>query len=416
MPHILNPNTWESRFSDDGAPRTEAKKILITSDLYLPSVNGVVTSVVNLVNELRLRGYEVRILTTSYDNSYHYDADGQVYYMRSVPFKVYPGIRMPLNYFHHEYLDEIIAWHPDVVHSQCEFFTFQYAKKIAEETGAALVHTYHTLYNQYASYLPLHAGADLMIAVASQLRLEAVDTVIAPTVKVRDTLQDYGVRAEIAVIPTGISLEKFRVPRDEEMIASLREKYGFTRETRVLLSLGRLGKEKNIEELIRYFSHLARQREDVRLMIVGGGPDSERLQEIAESYLLGNRILFTGMIDPSLVRQYYALGDIFVCASTSETQGLTYVEALACGLPLVCRNDPALDGVIANGLNGYRYENCGEFCAYISRILDTPPLAQAMQTENLAAAEKFSKEQFAENITALYAHLFETKGLKAPQL
>lgn len=416
MSHILNPDTWEARFSADGAPRTKAKKILITSDLYLPSVNGVVTSVVNLINELRRRGYEVRILTTSYDNNYHYDAGGQVYYMRSVPFKVYPGIRIPLNYFRHEYLDEIISWRPDVVHSQCEFFTFQYARKIVEETGAALVHTYHTLYNQYASYLPLHAGADLMIAVASQLRLEAVDTVIAPTVKVRDTLQDYGVRAEIAVIPTGISLEKFRVPIDGALVASLRKQYGFTDETRVLLSLGRLGKEKNIEELIRYFSHLARQRTDVRLMIVGGGPDADRLREIAESYLLGDRIIFTGMIDPSLVRQYYALGDVFVCASTSETQGLTYVEALSCGLPLVCRNDAALDGVIANGLNGYRYENCGEFCAYISRILDTPPLAQAMREENLASADKFSKEHFADSIAELYERLYAQKAPTAPQL
>ena len=415
MPHILNSDSWEAQFSEDRNAHVP-KKILITSDLYRPSVNGVVTSVVNLITELRKKGYEVRILTTSYDNNYHRDDEDQVYYMRSVPFKVYPGIRMPLNYFKHEYLDEIIAWHPDIVHSQCEFFTFQYAQKIIEETGAALVHTYHTLYNQYATYLPLHAGADLMIAVASQLRLDAVDTVIAPTQKVKDTLLDYGVRADIAVIPTGISLDKFRVPKDETMIASLREKYGLTSDTKVLLSLGRLGKEKNIEELIRYFSTLSRFRDDVRLMIVGGGPDEERLHEIAESYLLGDRVIFTGMVDPTLVRQYYALGDIFVCASTSETQGLTYVEALSCGLPLVCRNDAALDGVVSNGLGGYRYENCGEFCTYISRILDNPVLQKSMCEENLSIAYKFSKEQFAENIAALYEQVFRKKALSAPDL
>ena len=415
MPHILKSDSWEAQFSEDSSGRSP-KKILITSDLYRPSVNGVVTSIVNLITELRGRGYEVRILTTSYDNNYHRDDEDQVYYMRSVPFKVYPGIRMPLNFFKHEYLEEIIRWKPDVVHSQCEFFTFQYALKIVEETGAALVHTYHTLYNQYATYLPLHAGADLMIAVASQLRLESVDTVIAQTEKVEGTLLDYGVRAEIAVIPTGISLDKFRMPKDEAMIAALREKYGLTPQTRVLLSLGRLGKEKNIEELIRYFSTLARFRDDIRLMIVGGGPDAERLQEIADSYLLGDRVIFTGMVDPNLVRQYYALGDIFVCASTSETQGLTYVEALSCGLPLVCRNDAALDGVISNGLGGYRYENCGEFCTYVTRILDTPPLQQSMCNENLSIAYKFSKEQFAENVSNLYERLFQKKSLSVPQL
>ena len=415
MPHILKKNAWEAHFASDGSERA-VHKILITSDLYLPSVNGVVTSVVNLIGELRARGYEVRVLTTSYDNNYHRSEDGQVYYMRSVPFKVYPGIRMPLNFFKHEYLDEIIEWRPDVVHSQCEFFTFQYAKKISEETGAVLVHTYHTLYNQYASYLPLHAGADLMIALGSQLRLEDVDTVIAPTVKVRDTLIVYGVHAPLAVIPTGISLEKFRVPRDEAVLAALRQKYSIGDGERILLSLGRLGKEKNIEELIRYFSSLARLRQDVRLMIVGGGPDETRLHEIAESYELGDRVIFTGMVDPSLVRQYYALGDIFVCASTSETQGLTYVEALACGLPLVCRNDAALDGVIAPGVNGYRYETCGEFCNYISHILDTPPLALSMQKENLASADKFSRERFAENVAALYTELYAQKSIGTPML
>ena len=200
------------------------------------------------------------------------------------------------------------------------------------------------------------------------------------------------------------------------MIRTLREQYGLTPQTRVLLSLGRLGKEKNVEELIRYFSTLSRFRDDIRLMIVGGGPDAERLHEIADSYLLGDRVIFTGMVDPSLVRQYYALGDIFVCASTSETQGLTYVEALSCGLPLVCRNDAALDGVISNGLGGYRYENCGEFCNYISRILDNPILQKAMCDENLSIAYKFSKEQFAENISALYERVHRRKSLSAPQL
>ncbi|MBO5671496.1 MAG: glycosyltransferase, partial [Clostridia bacterium] len=127
MQHILKKHTWESHFSPDGSSPT-VRRILITSDLYLPSVNGVVTSMVNLINELRAHGYEVRILTTSYDNNYHRSEDGLVYYMRSIPFKIYPGIRMPLNYFKHAYLDEIIEWRPDVVHSQCEFFTFQYAK------------------------------------------------------------------------------------------------------------------------------------------------------------------------------------------------------------------------------------------------------------------------------------------------
>ncbi|MGM9625278.1 MAG: glycosyltransferase [Eubacteriales bacterium] len=277
------------------------------------------------------------------------------------------------------------------------------------DTGALLVHTYHTLYGQYASYLPIHAGADRMIAIASHLRLEHCDTVIAPTQKVREALIEYGVNSPIAVIPTGISLDKFRTSVDQAQIEALRRQYNLE-SCHVLLSLGRIGKEKNIEELIRYFDVLTHRMEtsekEVKFLIVGGGPDMERLQSITAELNLTDKIVFTGMVKPENVRQYYALGDIFVCASTSETQGLTYVEALACGLPLVCRADPALDGVVTPGVNGYRYEDAGEFCTYISRILNTPPLSSAMRNENLRHAENFSKERFAENVANLYNTLF----------
>lgn len=414
MEPILKEKTWEAAMHEmltqDETLPLRPHKILITTDLYLPSVNGVVTSIMNLIHELRKLEYEVRILTTSYDNQYHHDTDEQVYYMKSIPCKVYPGIRIPLNYFHHEYLDELIAWHPDIVHSNCEFFSFQYAKKIVAETGAKFVHTYHTLYEQYASYLPLHAGTERMIALASQLRLEHVDTVIAPTNKTKEALETYGVKSPIAVIPTGISLDKFREPVDETKTAALRKQYGIEN-CRVLLSLGRVGKEKNIEELIRYFDIFLKRREKgaepVKFLIVGGGPDMERLQALTEELQLTDRIIFTGMIPYADIRQYYALGDVFVCASTSETQGLTYVEALAVGLPMVCRADPALDGVVTPGVNGYRYVDAGEFSTYVNRILDTPPLAAMMQNENIKNAESFSKERFALNAANLYQTLYE---------
>ncbi len=418
MESILNETNWEAAFlQSEILPRT-AHKILITSDLYLPSVNGVVTSICNLVTELRKLGFEVRILTTSYDSQYHYDAEQQVYYMKSIPCEVYPGVRMPINYFRHEYLSELIAWKPDVIHSQCEFFSFQYAKKIREETGALFVHTYHTLYGQYASYLPIHAGADRLIAIASQLRLDTVDCVIAPTEKVKEALMEYGVHARIAVIPTGISLDKFHVPVDMMQTDALREQYGLEG-CHVLLSLGRIGKEKNIEELIRYFDALLKRRSSskaalkpVKFLIIGGGPDRERLEKLVSELGLTDSVIFTGMVKPDTVRAYYALGDVFVCASTSETQGLTYIEALACGLPLVCRTDPALDGVVTPGINGYRYIDAGEFCTYVSRILETPPLAAAMHKENLRHAESFSKERFALNAAELYNTLYAEKKLK----
>ena len=125
-------------------------KILITTDLFTTETNGVVTSVKNLYDELKKKGHDVRILTLSESVCSH--KEDKVYYIRSMPIGIYPNIRMPLSY-NHSLIKELMDWKPDVIHSQCEFFTMQYAKKISEFTGAPIVHTYHTMYEQYVGYV-----------------------------------------------------------------------------------------------------------------------------------------------------------------------------------------------------------------------------------------------------------------------
>ena len=126
-------------------------KILITTDLFRPAINGVVTSVLNLERELEKNGHEVKILAVS-DTCSTYQMEN-VYYIRSVPAKIYPDVRIPVSRGR-AYVQEIIEWNPDVIHSQCEFFSFGFAKRIARKTGAILLHTYHTLYEQYTEYVP----------------------------------------------------------------------------------------------------------------------------------------------------------------------------------------------------------------------------------------------------------------------
>ena len=164
-------------------------KVLITSDLFDSTINGVVTSVKNLEKELAKQGHEVRILTVS-DQYASYQKDN-VYYMKSVPAKIYPDIRIPVSKCT-DYIEELIRWKPDVVHSQCEFFSFGYAKKIVKATGAVFIHTYHTLYEQYTEYVPI--GKTLSRAALGKwikLRLRNVDTIIAPTKKVEYTLLEF---------------------------------------------------------------------------------------------------------------------------------------------------------------------------------------------------------------------------------
>ena len=166
-------------------------KILITTDLFTVTTNGVVTSLKNLWRELQSRGHEVRILTFSENRKSHKEDEG-VYFIGSSSLEwIYPGVRMPKTY-RGKYLKELIEWKPDVIHSQCEFFSYFFALKIAKKTGAKLVHTYHTMYEDYTDYvLRTKRFAKFVVRKFTVNRLNKADWVIAPTKKVAELLERY---------------------------------------------------------------------------------------------------------------------------------------------------------------------------------------------------------------------------------
>ena len=377
-------------------------KILITTDLYTVSTNGVVTSVQNLFDELTEKGHDVRILTISAD--LHSHKEGAVYYIRSVPLgAVYPDLRMPTSY-RHKLIQEIIDWKPDIVHSQCEFFSYQFAARISRITGAPLVHTYHTLYEQYlTSYVvPSKRLGDFLAKVLSRQRLKHVDTLVAPTQKVENTLQHYGMRAPISVVPSGISLEQHHQRLSHEERMERRRALGIADDDQVLLNLGRLGGEKNLGELLDLFAEARQKNENLKFLIVGDGPAREDLEKQTKKLGIAEHVIFTGMVPPDEVQNYYQLGDVFVSASTSETQGLTYIEAAANGLPLLCRQYDCLADVLQEGENGYEYTSAEEFLNAIDTVMEDPEwrAAAARRSEEIAAS--FDKKNFGEAIENIY--------------
>ena len=378
-------------------------KVLITTDLYTTATNGVVTSVKNLSRELMEAGHEVRILTLS--DTVHSHKEGNIYYIHSLPLKIYPDVRMPLPRSAHsqELLREIIAWKPDIIHSQCEFFSFHYARRIAKRTGAPLVHTYHTQYEQYVSYvMPGRWAGDFLVKTFSRVRLKKVDIIIAPTAKMKQVLEDYGVKNNIEIVPSGISLQQHQGRMTGDEREQMRQVLGIPQEHKVVLNLGRLGTEKNLDEVVRLFALQLRRHPDLTLLIVGDGPAREKLSQQARELGISDHVIFTGMVEPDQVQKYYQLGDVFVSASTSETQGLTYIEAAANGLPLVCREDPCLEGVISQGENGYTYRSPDEFLDEMDKVLADPDwcVCAGQKSEQIASA--YGREQFAQNIQAVY--------------
>lgn len=376
-------------------------KVLITTDLYTTGTNGVVTSVRNLMEELEKKGHEVRILTVSEKLKSH--KDDNIYYIKSVPLGVvYPDVRMPISY-RHRFLRELIQWKPDVIHSQCECFSYQFAGYISKKTGAPIVHTYHTLYEQYVTYIfPSQKIGAYFVGVLSKLRLRKAEAIVAPTSKVENVLRNYGIQNPIHVVPSGIALEQHKERITAQERSDGRKALGIPDDHTVLLNLGRLGTEKNLSELLELFAIVLTQSSKLTLLIVGDGPARKELEELAQKLKIHDHVIFTGMVEPSQVYKYYQLGDIFVSASTSETQGLTYVEAAANGLPLLCRRDPCLDGVLVEGCNGYEYEAEEEFCEILDTILHNPDWRQSAGTQSAQIAAGFDKGHFADTIEQLY--------------
>lgn len=393
-------------------------KILLTTDWYKPVVNGVVTSVINLKKELEARGHEVRVLTLS--RNYESYAEEGIYYIKSLNLeKIYPNARAVLPHAE-PLIQELIWWRPDVVHSQCEFMTFAYAEKISRKCQCPLVHTYHTVYEDYIHYLPgglsqYKAGEKLekkAVAYFSRRILGKTSQVIVPTKKVENILKRYGVEEPMAVMPTGIDLGRFKKSLLAEEKNKMKQRLGIPLENKVLVSVGRLAKEKNLEELLEYFSRLIQEEKEDRLtfLIAGDGPDRENLEELAERLQIRDQVVFAGMIAPEEVAGYYKLGDVFVCASNSETQGITYIEALACGLPALCRKDGCLDQVIIDGYNGFQYESFEYFKMHLHYILEQEERRLEMGRRGREISSLYSTWNFCTAAERIYKKAIEREA------
>lgn len=380
-------------------------KILITTDLFTVKTNGVVTSVHNLIFALRKHGHDVRVLTFSENKSSRKDDENGVYYIMSRSLeRIYHDVRKPCSRAD-DYVDELVAWHPDVIHSQCEFYSLKYAKRIAKRTGAPIVHTYHTLYEDYVGYvIPFkRIGRWVVRHLITKTWLKRVHTIIAPTEKVRDNLiSRCKVKNNVVVVPSGIDLDRHKQRLTDAEREILRAKYGFEKNNFVMINLGRLGNEKNIEELIAFFSDIRNEHENARLFIVGGGPAEERLKREVHDLGVGDSVVFTGMVSPDEVSRFYQLGDLFVCASRRETQGLTYIEAAANGLPLLCRADPCFDGVVVEGENGYRYTDINGFRQHLSEIMASRDWTTAASERSRELASHYDRDNFGIAVLEVY--------------
>jgi glycosyltransferase involved in cell wall biosynthesis len=315
----------------------------------------------------------------------------------AVPAPTYPDFALPLPAgprLRRRLLDLDL----DVWHAHHPFLLGGTARRLARAAGRPLVFTHHTLYDEYAHYVPLPRGAVARGAIAWGRRFaNAADLVLAPSEFVAARLRAQGVTRPVRVLPTGVDLDRFR-PGDP---AAARRALGIAPDARVLLYVGRLDREKNLEFL---FDGVARvRRPGTRLLLVGRGTRAHALRVAAAARGLADRVEFRGGTAPENLPAYYRAADAFVFASTTETQGLAVLEAMACGVPVVAVRASGVEEVVADGVSGLLVpEEAAAFAGAVGQVLADGDLAGKLATGAREAAARFSATELARALVAAY--------------
>jgi 1,2-diacylglycerol 3-alpha-glucosyltransferase len=367
------------------------------TDTYFPQVSGVATSIQTLRDELEAQGHNVYIFTTT-DPKVDKDAhEPQIYRFSSVPYVGFKERRMAFRGLV-QAVQLAKSLHLDIVHTHTEFSLGLLGKVVARQLHIPVVHTYHTMYQDYLHYIAngklLRPGS---VEVVMRYYLKGVQAVIAPSDKVEDVLTGYQVTTRMAVIPTGV-----KIPAGRPNGTSIRQALGLNQDQSVILSLGRLAFEKNIETTIAAFAEIRENNQTAKLVIVGDGPARSSLEEHAEALGVSEDVIFTGMVAHDEVAKYFAAADVFVSSSDSETQGITFIEATAANRPFVALPSPFLENYVTHRAIGTLAESFEDYVTAIEAYLTQKPGAADEHHLRQAALQAVDARTFGRKVEALY--------------
>lgn len=374
----------------------------IFTDAYYPQVSGVVTSTLILKNELIKLGHSVTIITVA-----HPDVEEEEGIMRlpSIPFFLLPSQRVGMIYSR-KIMIKIRKLDLDIIHTQTEFSIGIFGRIVAKKLDIPVVHTYHTMYEDYIHYV----SRGIMLKPASQfakkvskLYCRDCSAIIVPTEKVKDALQQYGLMRHIDVIPTGVDIEPFkRSNYNEELINDEKKSFGINENQPVVLFIGRLAKEKSVDIIINSMKELVVKMPNCKLLIVGDGPERENLELQSKELDIEKSVIFVGEKPWAEIGRYYQMGDVFVGASLTETQGLTFTEAMAAQIPVVAKYDKNLDDLIKDKFNGrifYKDENLAEI---LYQVLMNKEDCTTMVKNAYDGIEPLLSKCFGESVEKVY--------------
>jgi len=382
-------------------------KIALVTDTYFPRINGVSTSTQIFAEEFVKMGHEVHIYAPDFPNNIDETNHLKIYRFPSFYLFFDPEDRLGMPWKDKKLVQQFIDNKYDIVHTQTPFTLGGPAVKWARKSGAKVVHTYHTLFAAYTEhylwFLPKWLGV-WYAKSTSRRYCNSCDLLITPSTEMRSVLLSYNVTKPVEVIPTGIRLDRFE-GRNKERYRRVK---GYKPEDQVVLFMGRVAEEKNIDFLMRVVHRLKPKIPNLQFLIAGEGAAKKHLEKMRVDLGMESYVHFAGYLSKEDWRDCYAGSDLFVFASITETQGLVVTEAMAAETPVVAVAEMGIKDVMASGRGGLTTSlNEDEFTDAVFRMLTDKALYAQKKSETLSEADKWSSTSMARRMIEAYERILK---------
>jgi 1,2-diacylglycerol 3-alpha-glucosyltransferase len=378
-------------------------KIALFTDTYPPEINGVSVSVGLHQKVLMNQGHDVLVITTNPFGKL-IDIDLGIVRIPGVELKKLYVYRLS-SFLNAKAYQFIRKWQPDVIHIHTDAGIGIFGKITAFFLKVPTVVTYHTMYEDYTHYAGFLKGlASRVVKRFSKSIAEQCTEFISPSLKTKERIRSYGVDRYINIVPTGIDFSRFqRTNLDSEKLAEIKSRWVLPGE-RVLLSLGRVAKEKSMDVILKGFSKVIESKEDnVRLLMVGDGPNRQGLIDLANQLGVSSHVSFVGAVPIQDVPYYYQIADVFVSASLTETQGLTFMEAMVSDRLVLCRFDENLANLIRHQQTGFIFNDEEDFVRQVNTIFNlTKEKREQIHRQAATAVNQYALPIFYENLIEVY--------------
>ena len=391
-------------------------RIAVFTDAYWPRVNGVTVSVYLYSHTLARIGHDVAVFCPHYPKSDMFKAEPEESGARAPQIIKVPSMYLIISKEDRLakftrirwVIDQLDKFAPDILHINTEFTMAEFAFHYSRLRKLPVVYTFHTLWEEYiTNYVPNFPPLFLRFVVRTVFRsfLKRVDMIIAPTKDAELTIKRYKVNKEIKLLPTGIDPELFKRQQSEieQFRAGMEARYPALSGKRILLYAGRIAKEKNIGFLMEVFPAIALKHPETVLLLVGNGPELDALKRESKRRDIGERCVFTGYMERGELALAYAMSDVFLFPSLTETQGLVTIEAMMSGLPVVAIGSNGTK-MVMNGDNGgfMVRDDPAQFSEKVLLLLEDAALYREKAEEAKRHAEHWSIDSMAGSLVEIY--------------